>query len=331
MRIAHSINKEVKIQTPYRISFVGGGSDLPAFYKRTKGAVISTTFNKFIFVTIKSYKDHNVVRLTTDGITEEVSIEEIKNAIIRESLKVFGVTGGIAVEIKSEISPRSGLGSSSSLAVSLIHGLSVYFGESFTKTSLAEKACKLEIDILGQPIGKQDQFAAAYGGINHFVFNSDSSVTVEKITLSQKTLKEFQDSLLLFFTGVNRFASEILKEQKKNIEIDKTKQERLEEMVAMTYLLRKDLKKGNITSLGKYLHENWLLKRALTSTITNNTFDEIYNLALKNGAIGGKILGAGGGGYFLFYCPKEKQKQLINALPLTHMKIEFDDKGSIVI
>lgn len=315
-------------RTPYRISFVGGGSDLAAFYTNSPGSVLSTAFTQYMYITVHTNFNGKEIKLKYNK-TEIVSrVDDLEHPIVKAALKHMDIQGGIEITSVGDIPAQTGLGSSSSFTVGLLHALAAYKGIKKSPEDLAHEACYIEIETLREPIGKQDQYAAAYGGLNQFVFNSDNSVTTIPVSISKKNLKLMEQSLLLFFTGRTRKASNILTEQQKNIATDIKKKKTLQKMVDMVTPLKESLEKGNIASLGEYLHENWLLKKQLASTISDIQIDDLYTKARDAGAIGGKILGAGGGGFLLFYCPPEKQSNLINALGLKHQRIQFDFDGS---
>ena len=318
-------------RTPFRISFCGGGSDLPAYYQKNGGCVISTTINKYMYIIIhKSFSSKQTVLKYSQTETVE-KIDDIKHLIFRECLKKEGVEG---VEIASvaDVPQGTGLGSSSSFTVGLLNSLKCYKREYATKEDLANAACEMEINRCGSPIGKQDQYAAAYGGLNFYQFNRDNSVSVEPVLLPSDKYAELESNLIMIYVGGEHNASDILKEQGKNIDTKKDKEQSQKKIVELTYELKEQLEKGNIDVLGEILDENWKIKRTLADGITNPVFDEIYTRAIKNGALGGKILGAGGSGFFLFYVPKVKQdkfRRMMTDLP--EMVFRFDHQGTIPI
>jgi len=317
-------------RTPFRISFVGGGSDLREFYSKHQGAVLSTSINKYMYISSHKFFEEDKIRAKY-SITETVeNVEDLKHDIIREALKIVNIRGGVEVSSIADIPAGTGMGSSSSFTVGLLHNLNAIKRQYASKELLAQEACRMEIDILKEPIGKQDQYAAAFGGLNIFRFNANETVTVEPLYLKQEVRTQLEENLVLFFIGNARKASDILIEQKANI----TKADNftiLKEMVALVDELKEVLYKGNLDEFGKLLNHNWLLKQSLASKISNDSISDLYQLGLKNGATGGKLLGAGGGGFILFYCPKEKQKQLIEAMPARHFDFKFDLEGTKLI
>ena len=317
-------------RTPYRVSFLGGGSDIEGFYSKTPGMVISTSIQQYMYISVHPSFNPTETRVKYSRIETVENIDDLEHPIVKAVLKKLDVHG---VEISSigDIPAQTGLGSSSSFTVGLLLAIHAYKGETISKEELAREACEIEIDILREPIGKQDQYAAAYGGLRQYIFNNHGSVAVEPVALSDDERVELEESLMLFFTGVTRSASKVLAEQSKNIASDQDKEDALREMVSMVPNLRHDLEHGSVESLGKYLHEGWKLKRSLASSISNTEIDETYQKALDLGAIGGKILGAGGGGFFLLYCPKAKQKRLIKELGLRYLPVKFDEEGAQIV
>lgn len=317
-------------RTPFRISFVGGGSDLREFYSKHQGAVLSTSINKYMYISSHRYFEEDKIRAKY-SITETVeNIEDLKHDIIREALKMVKIKGGVEISSIADIPAGTGMGSSSAFTVGLLHNLNAIKREYVSKEILAEAACRMEIDMLKEPIGKQDQYAAAFGGLNIFRFNANETVTVEPLYLKQDVYQQLQDNLVLFYIGNARKASDILVEQKDNMaKADKFSV--LKDMVALVDALKDVLYKGTIDEFGLLLHQNWMLKQRLASKISNDNISELYQLGIKNGATGGKLPGAGGGGFMLFYCPKEQQEKLIKAMPARHFDFKFDFEGTKLI
>jgi D-glycero-alpha-D-manno-heptose-7-phosphate kinase len=318
-------------KTPFRISFVGGGSDMEEFYSQSPGAVLSTTINKFMYISSHRFWDEEIIVAKYSRTEMVKNLEEMQHPIIREVLKKFNVTGALEISSNADVGAGTGLGSSSSFTVGLLHNLYTVFGKFITREQLAVDACDIEINKLREPIGKQDQYAAAFGGLNVFKFNSSGDVNVEPVHLPKDIYKQLQNNLIMFYTGTQRNASQILAEQKYNLAV-KEKRTLLQEMVGLVWELRDMLYKGNLREFGKILHKNWLLKQRLAAQISTCHIDAIYETALRNGASGGKILGAGGGGFVLFYCEHEQQQRLRAALShLREMKFKFDNEGSKLI
>ena len=317
-------------RTPFRISFVGGGSDLREFYSKHQGAVLSTSIDKYMYISSHKYFEEDKIRAKY-SITETVdNIDDLKHDIIREALKMVNIRGGVEVSSIADIPAGTGMGSSSAFTVGLLHNLNAIKREYASKEMLANSACQMEIDVLKEPIGKQDQYAASYGGLNIFRFNANETVTVEPLHLKKEVYKELQDNLVLFYIGNARKASDILVEQKANIAYaDKISV--LKDMVTLVDVLKDVLYKGTLDEFGLLLHQNWMLKQRLASKISNDYVEDLYQLGIKNGASGGKLLGAGGGGFILFYCPKERQANFIKAMPVRHFDFKFDQEGTKLI
>ncbi|MCX8043030.1 MAG: GHMP kinase [Desulfobacterota bacterium] len=319
-------------RTPFRISFVGGGSDIEEFYSRWPGAVLSTTINKYMYISTHRFWDEEIIVAKYSRTEMVKDINELHHPIIREVLRKFNVTGALEISSNADVGAGTGLGSSSSFTVGLLHNLYSVFGKFVTKQQLAEEACDIEINRLREPIGKQDQYAAAFGGLNIFRFDCSGGVTVEPLHLKKEIYKALQNRLMMFYLGTQRSASAILAEQKKNMQLKQSNFEWIREMVGLVDELRDVLYQGRLEEFGKILHKNWEYKQRLSSKITSNAINDLYDMALRNGATGGKVLGAGGGGFLLLYCEPERQERLRSALgQLRHMKFKFENEGSKII
>lgn len=319
-------------RTPLRMSLVGGGTDMPAFYKRQKGAVISTAINKYIYININKKFD-NGVRIAYSKTEEVGSIEQIEHPLVRSVLQYLQLSGGMEITTIADIpSTGTGLGSSSAFTVGLLHALNAFMGNYVSPEKLGFDACKVEIELCGEPIGKQDQYAAAYGGFNLIQFFPDDSVAVEPVICTSKTMKELQSNTLVFYTGISRSASAILMEQSELVAGNQDKYMVMSKMAQLAYELKAELEKNNPSALGEILHEGWLLKKSITKGISTPAIDYWYEKALKAGAIGGKILGAGAGGFLMLNAPESRHESIINALSeLRNIKIEFEPIGSRII
>jgi len=319
-------------KTPLRMSFAGGGSDLPAFYNTNPGAVTSTTINKYIYITVNKKFDHKI--RASYSVTEIVdTVDELKHELIRETLKLLGIDGGIEITSIADIPSRgTGLGSSSSYTVGLLKALYANKGIHVGAERLAKEACEIEIERCGKPIGKQDQYIAAYGGFQHIQFNPDESVFVDPIICSKEVKENLEKHLMLLYTGLTRSSTHILSEQKNNTERHEDKRQTLRNMVKLARELRDALTRNELDSFGEILHAGWLEKKKMASNISNSKIDEWYEKARKHGVIGGKILGAGSGGFFLFYAPPEKHEDIVRALPeLKPTSFRFESQGSKII
>jgi len=317
------------IQTPLRVSFFGGGTDFSAYYLQEGGAVLSSTIDKYIFVTIKKRFDAKIrVGYTKTEMVDH--IDELKHELIREALRKTGITQGVEITTMGDIpSEGSGLGSSSTVTVGALHAMYAYQSKIVNAEKLATEACEIEIDTLGSPIGKQDQYIAAYGGLRFIEFRQDGSIHPEKVHVSENTCRALNDNFMLFYTGMSRQANSILKEQKANIN---DRQETLHKLKTMAYTAREALEASNIELLGDLLHQSWLTKQQLATSISNDAINEMYAAARKAGAIGGKITGAGGGGFLLLYCPFEKQNAVRATLHgLQELPFTLERDGTKVI
>jgi D-glycero-alpha-D-manno-heptose-7-phosphate kinase len=317
-------------RTPFRISFAGGGSDLKEFYSRHPGCVLSTTINKYMFIFVHPFFDERIQ--VKYSITELVNnISEIKHPIVREALKKFGING-IDINSIADIPAGTGLGSSGSFTVGLLNSLYAYCGKNTAKETLAKEACAIEIDILGEPIGKQDQYSAAYGGLNFITFHPDDTVSVEPVIMSQDKYRELENNLLFFYVGGARPAREILADQQQKTISDKNAFSNIKRMTELAGKLKDSLLAGKLQDVGFILDEGWSLKKNLSLKISDNKIDYYYDAATNNGADGGKLLGAGGGGFLMFYCEQMNQDKLRQSLKdLKEYKFKFDSLGTKVI
>jgi D-glycero-alpha-D-manno-heptose-7-phosphate kinase len=319
-------------KTPLRMSFVGGGSDLPVFYREFGGAVVSTAINKFVYVTVNKKFDEKI-RISYSKTEEAKSIDKVKHPLVRESMKLLGIQGGVEITSVADIPGKgTGLGSSSSFTVGLLNALHAFENRHASADKLAQESCEIEIGRCGEPIGKQDQYAAAFGGFSFIQFNQNDSVSVERIICQRETMRQLENNLLVFYTGITRSASAILKTQQNAVASQKAKQRTMIKMVGLARDLKSELQKNNLDAFGEIIHENWLLKRSLTSAVSNDLIDGWYARARKAGAVGGKLLGAGAGGFLMFYAPQEKHAAIVRELKeLRSIKFAFEPQGSKII
>jgi len=319
-------------KTPLRMSFVGGGSDLPSYYKKMGGAVLSTSIDKYMYITVNKKFD-NDIRLSY-SITEDAdSADQIKHPIVRNTLELLDIPRGIEIASMSDIPAKggSGLGSSSSYAVGLLHALYAYKGENISKKELGRLASYIEIDLCGDRIGKQDQYAAAFGGLNLIEFNEDDSVVVNSIVCKPETIKKMEESIIVFYTGRTRSASALLSEQSDNMK-RADKRGLMSSMVSLAYDMKGFLESDDIESLGELLDKNWQLKRQMTAGISDFQIDSWYSKGMLAGATGGKLLGAGNGGFIMFFAPKEKHANIVIAMKnLQRIPFSFDNNGSQIV
>ena len=316
-------------KTPFRVSFCGGGSDMADFYEKHGGCVLSTSINKYCYISIHPYfnEEQTLLKYSENELVDNIS--DIKHRIFKQVLGDLDVSG-VEISSTADVPGGTGLGSSSTFTVGLLNTLYCYKGKFASKAKLAKEACEVEIEKLGSPIGKQDQYAAAFGGLNFIKFNQDGTVSVSPIMMQAQTYKSLQNNLIMFYTGMTRSANGILSEQKKNIsQEDKTLN--LQKMCKLAYDMKDALEHNDISSFGEILNTGWELKRTLAAGISNPEIDKAYEIAMQNGALGGKLLGAGGGGFLLFYCPEERQDKLRKAIGLKEFDFSFEQDGSSVI
>lgn len=315
-------------RAPLRISFVGGGTDLPGFYTQYPGRVISATIDKFVYVAVNRTPMINKVSARY-SISETVDHpRDLQHTRIKEALLDLGIEKGIEIGSYASLPAKTGLGSSSSFSVALSKGLHSLLGKKLSKQESAEYASRLEIELVGEPIGKQDQYAAAFGGFNIFQFNPNHSVDIEPVLLDYKKQSDLENHALLFFTGITRNASSVLSEQKSNID---KKLETLKQMADSIPQFHDLLLSGDIKGMAEMLHEGWLRKRSLAQNVSNSLIDELYQKALDNGAWGGKILGAGGGGCLFILVSPDKREQVLRALKESAQKGDLADAREIPI
>lgn len=322
------MRKIITTVTPQRISFAGGGTDISYFYEKHGGLALSTTIDKFIYVTVKVHNElfKKKYRLNY-SITEHVDdIEEIKNDIVRECIRFIGIDEPLYISSISDLPAQSGLASSSSFAVGLLSALHQLKGDHVSIAQIAEEACHIEIDILKKPIGKQDQYAAAFGGINLFKFNK--SGTVDLTPVSNENISIILQNSLLFYTDIQRSADDVLSDQK--IEFAKNEKNLLEiKDIAYDFYKLINEPIPQLAKLGEFLNRNWISKKSLSKKISNELIDSYYQIALANGALGGKILGAGGGGFLFLIANKKDHKKIINALDvLSRVDFNFEPIGT---
>lgn len=318
-------------KTPFRISFLGGGTDLKSFYKENSGSVISTSIDKYIYLSMHNYFYPSRYLLKYSQTEEVGSVNEIKHNIIREVFKRFDIKN-IDFNSTADIPSGTGMGSSSAFTAGIINLCSTFNGVNLPQHEIARLACEIEIDILKDPIGKQDQYGTAIGGFKKINFNPDESVDIAPIFLNQQKMIGLQNNLLLFHTNKTRSASSILSEQNINTISSKKVFNNLKKMSALADQLFSDLKSQNIDHFGDYLHESWQYKKELASRVSNKNIDELYDIGMKNGATGGKLLGAGGGGFLLFYVPENKHEDIRIALKsCQELPFNFEEEGTKII
>ncbi len=317
---------------PFRVSFLGGGSDIGVFYRRHRGAVLSATISKYLYISIHPYFNAHQTLLKYAKNELVDAVDEIQHPIFKAALTELLPTGGVEITSTADVPSGTGLGSSSTFTVALYHALYAYNGVFCSKEKLARKACELEIERLREPIGKQDQYAAAYGGLNFIEFNADGSVAVAPLILDPQTLGTLEQGLMLFFIGHQREARQILQDQCEQIAGDEQRFNDLVRMTDLAYEARDHLIDRDLLGFARAMHKSWMLKRTLSGRISNSEIDGLYERALENGAVGGKLLGAGGTGFLLLYCPVENQHRLRVAMNgCFELPFSFDWTGSRII
>lgn len=327
-------------QAPVRISLGGGGTDLAAYYKRYGGIVVSTAINRYVYTIVSSsvFDSQQIISADYHTFYRRPLSESLAGdgdlVLPKAALGYFGIKTGIDIFIASQVPPGTGLGSSGSVAVSMVAALSTYLNRPLDKGETAEIACHIEIDRVGAPVGKQDQYAAAFGGLNVITFSADG-VTVDPIRLDPDTLSRLQRSILLFYTGHARDSANILKHQRSASERESPEViQRLHRIKALGLEIREALIAGDLQAFGQLMHQSWLNKRGLVANISNSAIDGWYEVARSAGAIGGKIAGAGGGGFLMLVCPPEAQAAVTEALAarnLRRMDFSFDFAGVRVV
>ncbi len=321
-------------RSPLRISLGGGGTDLPSYYKEHEGFLIAGAIDKYIYISLHNTFDKKIL-LKYSKLENVQQVDEIQHPIIREALKLIHIHTSPHLEITSmaDIPAGTGLGSSGSFTTALIKALVTYNNQLIHPQELAEKACHIELDILKEPIGKQDQYIAAYGGLTCFQFNKDGSVKAWPLQIDKDTLYSLEDNLLLFFTGYSRSASNILREQDdKSKKQDNEMVNNLHFVKELGYASKEALEKGNLYEFGRLMNVHWEHKKKRSGGMSNPHIDEWYDLAIKNGAVGGKMVGAGGGGFLMFYAEDQvKLRQAMRGIGLQEVRFRFDFHGTQVV
>jgi D-glycero-alpha-D-manno-heptose-7-phosphate kinase len=317
-------------RTPFRISFAGGGSDIHSYYSKFGGAVISTSIDKYTYLSMHPYFIENKYFLKYSANELAETIDDISHPLIREIFRYFTINS-VDFNSSADIPSGTGLASSSAFATGLINLCAAYKGRYISKEEIAKIACEIEIDVLQEPIGKQDQYACSVGGLNLIEFHPNNETTIEKIHLGAEMLEKLQSNLMLFYMGRTRTAGSVLKEQNNNIKEEK-KLDNIHKMVQLVYDLKSELLNKRIDGLGEILHAGWMYKKELANGITDKSIDESYEAGKKAGALGGKLLGAGGGGFLLFYVKDNEKAAVRKALShLVETPFKFDNTGTTII
>jgi D-glycero-alpha-D-manno-heptose-7-phosphate kinase len=320
-------------KTPFRISLFGGGTDYPSWYRDNGGSVLATAIDKYCYISCRHlppFFDHKH-RIVYSKVESVNNIEEIQHPSVRAILSTLGTTAGLEIHHDGDLPAHSGLGSSSSFTVGLINALNALKGLQVSKEDLAKQAIYIEQEVIKENVGSQDQISAAFGGFNKIDFNPDDSFNITPVIISKHLTEKLQNHMLLFFTGLSRFSSEIAKDKIANIKNHFRELTQIKEMVneGLSILHRPS---DSIKDLGKLLHESWKLKRSLSTKVSTPKIDEIYETGIKAGALGGKILGAGGGGFILFFANPENHNKIRDRLKnLVHVAFNFDNTGSKIV
>lgn len=319
-------------RTPFRISFFGGGTDYPAWYRKNGGAVLATTINKYCYISARflppffGYK----YRIVWSKIENRKSIDQIIHPAVREALRFMKIPQGLEIHHDGDLPARSGLGSSSAFTVGLINALYALKGKMINKKQLAKESIYLEQKVLKETVGSQDQVLTSHGGFNLITFKKDGEIGLKPMTISSARIKELQDHLMLFYTGMARTASDIAKSYVSNINRQEKQLEFMQQLVDKAFAIINS--KEDIKGFGEFLNESWQIKRSLSSSVSNPEIDELYEKALSAGALGGKLIGAGGGGFFLFFVPPSHQAKVRKQFSkLIYVPFQFEYEGSQII
>ncbi len=326
-------------RTPFRITLGGGGTDLPSYYSEFGGFVFSVTIDKYMYINLNTPIVDDLIRIKYSKYEEVFDVEEVQHNLAREALKLMGIKNSVEIQSMADIPAGTGLGSSACYLVGLLNALHCYKSSPISPHDLAEEACFIEINVLKHPVGKQDQYTAAFGGFTILNIDQSGVVKVERPRISEDVIDELESSLMIYYTHTSRSANEILKEQSKAVQdkksgVHKPVVDSLHQIKEIGYKTLDAISQGNLDEFGRLMDVHWKTKKRLSGKITNSAIDDLYELGINNGALGGKILGAGGGGFMLFYCPKEKQPQLTNSMSgcgMRRMRFKFDFDGSKVM
>ncbi|OHA64905.1 MAG: galactokinase [Candidatus Wildermuthbacteria bacterium RIFCSPHIGHO2_01_FULL_47_27] len=321
-------------RTPFRVTLGGGGTDLPAYFSKYGGFVFSAGIDKYMFVNVNRPIVDDLVRLKYSKTEIVEHIDQLEHNLAKEALRMMGIERAIEIDSLADVPAGTGLGSSSCYAVGLLHALHVLKRDHITLQNLAEEACRLEIDILGKPVGKQDQYMAAFGGLTVLEINKDGKVTPRPAKVSEETRDELNRNMLMFYTQTSRDANEILAEQTKGAKEEKKDvTESMHFIKEIGYKILEAAENGNVDNTGRLFDEHWQYKKRISTKISNPRFDKIYEIAKNSGALGGKISGAGGGGFFTFYVPKGHTnfREVMKGEGLREMRYRFDFEGSKVL
>lgn len=323
----------IVVRAPLRISIGGGGTDLPFFSSKYGGSLISAAIDKYIYIIItkRGFYDDFLIRYSK--IENSKRVKDIQHTRIRAALEYLNINEPLEMTSIADVPAETGLGSSSTFLVALLKALYAYKREDVSAKKLAEEAAEIEMNILKEPIGKQDQYISSFGGVIHLDIDKKGNVTVSQLNTSYSTLEDLENNLLLFSTGIKRSAVKIIEDQKKNLESNKEKMEQMKLIKEIGKEIKKALEKGEPSKVGKWLNVHWEAKKNFSKKMSSDDINKFYEIALKNGATGGKIVGAGGGGFLMFYCENHKGKlrEAMQQLGLKEMPFRFDKEGCKII
>jgi len=327
----------IVVRAPFRLPLGGGGTDIPSYYEKYEGTLITATINKYMFVNINEPALINKIKLSYSKIemVELDSINDINHDIVRETLKYLDIKRPLEIHSMADLSAGTGMGSSSAYTVALLKGLNTMNRRFISLQEMAEEACKIEMKLCKKPIGKQDQYAATFGGINRLDIDKYGKVTVTSLNLKQETIYELENRLMMFYTNINRDTNQIINEQSNKIKTDEyLATESMHNIKKIGFKIKESLLNDDIDSFGYLLNEHWMEKKKITTQMSSNDIDKWYSIGIKNGALGGKIMGAGGGGFLLFCvknCDRKKIRELMEKEGLQYMDFKFDFEGVKVL
>ena len=320
-------------RTPLRLPLGGGGTDLPSYYSKFGGSLVSVAINKYVYVILNKNFDKSI-KASYRKIEVAEKLDDIEHPLVRECLRLMGIHEGVEIFSMADAPGNTGLGSSSAYCVGLLNDLYAYKRKAASPQVLAEEACKIEIEILKEPIGKQDQYMAAFGGLTKIDIEKEGKVTVSSPMLSQDSFEKLENNLLMFYTGFQRSASEVLKDQNEATKKDESAVvENLHRIKEIGAKICSSLEEGRVDDIGPLFHQHWMAKRKLSAKVSNPSIDALYETGMRNGATGGKLIGAGGGGFIVFYCPESKAKlrQAMAAANAPEFPFKFDFEGSKIV
>jgi D-glycero-alpha-D-manno-heptose-7-phosphate kinase len=319
-------------RTPLRLTLGGGGTDLPSYYLRFGGFVVTSSLDKYVYVIVKRRFEEDV--RVSYSITEIVSdVNDIKHPLVREALKLLGISKHLEIVSIADVPSRAGLGSSGSFTVGLLHALHAFKGENPSKRELAEEACYIEMDVLKEPCGKQDQYIAAFGGFKCLHIDRSGKVEVEDLKISDESVRELENNLLFFYTGIVRDSFDVLHNQQKRMQTDGETLEAMHKIKEIGFKAKKALETGDLAEWARLQHEHWMAKRRTAESMTTSLIDRWYKLGIENGAIGGKLMGAGGGGFLMFYAENNKNRirKVMAEQGLREVRFGFSREGSKIV